>query len=94
MPRVLSTLSTFAIALTAAVALLVSAPSSAEANPFKGLGHAIKDSAKAGGRALKNGGRAVKSSFKGGGSGARSGAKAGGRHHGGKSHGGRHHHRR
>ena len=83
-------LKTVSLAVCAAVALLFAAPPSAEANPFKGLGHAIKDGAKAGGRAIKNGARSLK-----GGKGARSGAKAGGKHHGGKSHGGgRHHHRR
>lgn len=88
MTRALSIRSVALLAFVATLSLFLMAPPSAEANPFKGLGRAIKTGA-------KTTGRAVKGAFKGGGSGTRSGAKAGGRHHGGgKSHGSRHHHHR
>jgi hypothetical protein len=87
------------LAISIALSVLLVVPASAEANPFKDFGRAVKDTGRQGGRAVKDGskqvGRAVKGAFKGG-AGAKSGAKAGGRRGkggGGRKHGGRHHRR-
>jgi hypothetical protein len=83
-------------ALAAAVALVLgmaALPGSADANPFKDFGRAVKKGAKEVGHAVKDGARGVKRTFKGG-AGTRSGVKAGGRRHGGGGHHGGRHRRR
>jgi hypothetical protein len=87
------------LVMAAAAAAVLTLGPSAEANPFKDFGRAVKQGAKEVGHATKEAGHALKTTFKGG-SGARSGKRAGGHHHGGgggKHHrggGGRHHRRR
>jgi hypothetical protein len=74
------------LVLAAVACWMLAAPPSAEANPFKNFGRAVKSGAKEVGHAVKGGARTVKGSLKGG-AGARSGVRAGGR---GKHHGGGH----